>query len=410
MLGWPASGWRRFLFARGRPDGRSAPLIVFFATVVVGRHRPATDRVAAAGRRPAGGAQRRLRHPGRSPSWSLVLVLLFPLAAGPVLRPGHRARRAVHPAGPRPEHHARPGRPARPGLRRLLRRRRLHRRPADLDRPSTASPTGPSGQARAVRGAVRDAVRRSSWACPSCGIRGDYLAIATLGFGEIIRILAGSDLLKPLLGGPRGIINIPKPIDVPPTNFLAGPVQIYYIALALRGGRRVRGVAPARVASGPVVDGHPRGRGRGRGDGRQPRPDQAAGVHAGRRLRRPRRRDLRRRWSARSSRAASSCSVSINVVAIVIVGGMGSIPGVVLGALVLIGLPELFREFTDYRFLFYGIALIGDDALPAGRPAAVRGSPGASCTSRRTSCAGRSIAPKQRTRRRPDRPRGGTMS
>jgi branched-chain amino acid transport system permease protein len=50
--------------------------------------------------------------------------------------------------------------------------------------------------------------------------------------------------------------------------------------------------------------------------------------------------------------------LSINVVAIVIVGGMGSIPGVVLGALFLIGLPELFREFSDYRLLFYGIALM----------------------------------------------------
>ena len=67
---------------------------------------------------------------------------------------------------------------------------------------------------------------------PILRIRGDYLAIATLGFGEIIRILAGSDLLKPWLGGPRGILNIPKPIDVPPTHWLAGPVQIYYIALA----------------------------------------------------------------------------------------------------------------------------------------------------------------------------------
>ena len=50
--------------------------------------------------------------------------------------------------------------------------------------------------------------------------------------------------------------------------------------------------------------------------------------------------------------------VSINVAAIVIVGGMGSIPGVVLGAIVLIGLPELFREFSEYRFLFYGIVLM----------------------------------------------------
>ena len=37
---------------------------------------------------------------------------------------------------------------------------------------------------------------------------------------------------------------------------------------------------------------------------------------------------------------------------------MGSIPGVVLGAIFLIGLPELFREFSEYRFLFYGAALI----------------------------------------------------
>jgi branched-chain amino acid transport system permease protein len=50
--------------------------------------------------------------------------------------------------------------------------------------------------------------------------------------------------------------------------------------------------------------------------------------------------------------------VSINVVAIVVVGGMGSIPGVIVGAAFLIGLPELFREFSEYRFLFYGLALM----------------------------------------------------
>jgi len=50
--------------------------------------------------------------------------------------------------------------------------------------------------------------------------------------------------------------------------------------------------------------------------------------------------------------------VSINVAAVVVVGGMGSIPGVVLGAIVLIGLPELFREFSEYRFLFYGLVLM----------------------------------------------------
>ena len=128
---------------------------------------------------------------------------------------------------------------------------------------------------------------------PILGIRGDYLAIATLGFGEIIRILAGSDLLKPILGGPRGIVNIPKPFDVPPDHWLSGPNQIYYIALACAVviafvAWRLRG---SRLGRAWIAD--PRGRGRRRGARDQPDPDQDARVHAGRRIRRPRRRDLR---------------------------------------------------------------------------------------------------------------------
>jgi branched-chain amino acid transport system permease protein len=64
--------------------------------------------------------------------------------------------------------------------------------------------------------------------------------------------------------------------------------------------------------------------------------------------------------------------VSINVAALIIVGGMGSIPGVIVGAIFLIGIPELFREFSEYRFLFYGIVLIAmmryrpEGLLPSG--------------------------------------------
>jgi branched-chain amino acid transport system permease protein len=46
---------------------------------------------------------------------------------------------------------------------------------------------------------------------PVLRMRGDYLAIVTLGFGEIIRILALSDLLKPYIGGAQGVLQIPKP-------------------------------------------------------------------------------------------------------------------------------------------------------------------------------------------------------
>lgn len=192
---------------------------------------------------------------------------------------------------------------------------------------------------------------------PILGIRGDYLAIATLGFGEIIRILAGSDLMKGVLGGPRGIINIPKPIGVPPDHFLSGATQIYYIALMcaaiiafvawrLRASRLGRAWVAIREDEDVA---------------------EALGISL-----------VQTKLLAYMLGAAfaglggaifaglvgsifsSSIQlyVSINVAALIIVGGMGSIPGVVVGAIFLIGIPELFREFSEYRFLFYGIVLI----------------------------------------------------
>ena len=193
---------------------------------------------------------------------------------------------------------------------------------------------------------------------PILGIRGDYLAIATLGFGEIIRILAGSDLMKPMLGGPRGILNIPKPIDgLPPGNPLSGPNQIYYIvlicaaivafvAIRLRDSRLGRTWMALREDEDVA---------------------EALGVNL-----------VQTKLLAYMLGAAfaglsgavfaglvgsifaSSMQlfVSINVVSLIIVGGMGSIPGVVVGSIFLIGLPELFREFSEYRLLFYGAALI----------------------------------------------------
>ncbi|GBD28904.1 hypothetical protein HRbin31_00929 [bacterium HR31] len=50
--------------------------------------------------------------------------------------------------------------------------------------------------------------------------------------------------------------------------------------------------------------------------------------------------------------------ISIQVLALIIVGGMGSIPGVIVGSAVLIGLPELLREFGEFRFLVYGAVLV----------------------------------------------------
>ena len=152
-------------------------------------------------------------------------------------------------------------------------------------------------------------------------------------------------------------MNIPKPFDVPPDHWLAGPNQIYYIALAcavviafvawrLRGSRLGRAWIAIREDEDVA---------------------EALGINL-----------IQTKMLAYTLGAAfaglggaifaslvgsifpSSIQliVSINVAAIIIVGGMGSIPGVVVGAIFLIGLPELFREFSEYRFLFYGVALI----------------------------------------------------
>jgi branched-chain amino acid transport system permease protein len=192
---------------------------------------------------------------------------------------------------------------------------------------------------------------------PVLGIRGDYLAIATLGFGEIIRILSVSDLLRPILGGPQGVTNVPRPIPVPPGDPLSGPNQIYYIALVCAAivafvAFRLR---DSRIGRAWVAI----------------REDEDVAEALGINL-------VQTKLLAYALGAAFAglggavfaglvgamfptsihLLVSINVAALIIVGGMGSIPGVVVGAIFLIGLPELFREFSEYRYLFYGAALI----------------------------------------------------
>jgi branched-chain amino acid transport system permease protein len=50
--------------------------------------------------------------------------------------------------------------------------------------------------------------------------------------------------------------------------------------------------------------------------------------------------------------------ISINVLSLIIVGGLASMPGVFVGALILVGLPELLREFSEFRLLMYGATLV----------------------------------------------------
>ena len=71
---------------------------------------------------------------------------------------------------------------------------------------------------------------------------------------------------------------------------------------------------------------------------------------------------------------------SINVLAMVIIGGSGSLAGVLLGAALIVTLPEIFRDFLLYRMLVFGLALMvlmvfRPEGLLVRRRAAVRSAP-----------------------------------
>ncbi len=190
---------------------------------------------------------------------------------------------------------------------------------------------------------------------PVLGVRGDYLAVATLGLGEIVRVIVQSDFAAPLLGGAQGILQIPKPRL---GNFvLGGPVSLFYLTLAASA---VAAFVAWRLENSRL--------------GRAwmaLRDDEDVAQALGINL--VRSKLLAYGLGAAFAGLAGSIFatmltsvypssfqllISINVLALIIVGGMGSLPGVVLGSIVLIGLPELLREFGEYRYLFYGAVLI----------------------------------------------------
>ena len=190
---------------------------------------------------------------------------------------------------------------------------------------------------------------------PVLRLRGDYLAIVTLGFGEIIRTLVLSDWLKPWLGGAQGITAVPP---IPPERFdFRDPENLYYLVVlfCLVCAFISYRLQDSRVGRAWVAM----------------REDEQIAEAMGISV-------IKYKILAFAMGAGVGCLggaffaaqlssvfpnsfillVSINVLAVVILGGMGSIPGVVVGAFVLVGLPELLREFAEYRLLIYGVILM----------------------------------------------------
>jgi branched-chain amino acid transport system permease protein len=191
---------------------------------------------------------------------------------------------------------------------------------------------------------------------PVLRMRGDYLAIVTLGFGEIARLLFLSDWLTPTFGGAQGLKRIPD-IPIAPGVEIRGPESFLYaiFVLILLAAYVSYSLQNSRIGRAWMAM----------------REDESVAEAVGVNI-------VAAKLSAFIMGAVLAglggalfatkigtifpnsfdIIVSITVLVVVIVGGMASVRGVILGAVVLVGLPELLREFDDYRFLMYGALLI----------------------------------------------------
>ncbi len=191
---------------------------------------------------------------------------------------------------------------------------------------------------------------------PVLRLRGDYLAIVTLGFGEIVRLV----LLNwvSVTGGSHGINNIPKPTLPGFTLDIQGStIYLYYLSLA---AVIVAIIIISRLKNSRV------------GLALQAmREDEIASEAMGINLT-----TVKLSAFALSSAWAGFAGVffaaktsfvnpasftfmeSAMMLSMVVLGGMGSITGVTLGALVLILVPEYLRAFADYRMLLFGAVMV----------------------------------------------------
>lgn len=188
---------------------------------------------------------------------------------------------------------------------------------------------------------------------PVLRLRGDYLAIVTLGFGEIIRILVTN--LRGLTGGSQGVIGIDSPMLF---NFeLKTGTHFYYLIYLLvllaifvtlrldrsRLGRAWIAMREDEDAAQMI----------GVNTTRHKLMAFAVGAFIG-----GLGGAIFAAWQGSIFPDNFNLFVSINVISLIIIGGLGSIPGVIIGSFALIALPDILRTFSDFRLLLYGLLLV----------------------------------------------------
>ena len=188
---------------------------------------------------------------------------------------------------------------------------------------------------------------------PVLRLRGDYLAIVTLGFGEITRLLLLN--LRTITNGSQGIIRIDKPVLFGMTfntgthfYFLIIVLIVFFVFitnrlikskigrawLAIREDEDVAEISGVNTvwykllafALGAFIGG-------------------VGGV-------------VFAAWQGSIFPDNFGLLSSINVLCLIILGGLGNQYGVILGALGLIALPDLLRGFSEFRMLIFGILLV----------------------------------------------------
>ena len=200
---------------------------------------------------------------------------------------------------------------------------------------------------------------------PVLRLRGDYLAIVTLGFGEIIRLVLEN--WSEVTQGPRGIADIPKPELGPAaalikslggfSDFEAAQVGMYFIVALMilitivvvhrldnsRIGRAWLALREDELACRAMgID----------TTATKLRAFALGACWAG---------FIGAMFAAKTSFVNPASFVfhqSAIILCIVVLGGMGSILGVVIAALILTLVPEYLREFSEYRMLAFGALMV----------------------------------------------------
>ncbi len=191
---------------------------------------------------------------------------------------------------------------------------------------------------------------------PVLRLRGDYLAIVTLGFGEILRLIMEN--WNEFSFGPSGIANIPRPglfgIDM---NIEQSTIYMYFlmIAMSLFTIFVVNRLQDSRIGRAWLAL----------------REDEVACQAMGIDKRKTKLMAfaLGATWAGFAgvifaakttfiNPASFTLWESINILCVVVLGGMGSIVGVIVGAFVLILLPEYLRFLSEYRILAFGAVLV----------------------------------------------------